>query len=292
MARISVKEIIVFFLAILSKTVLSLVDSIVHLREFITLPPSFPVLTIFLSKDQVNLYVAHAFSNQQLIVSYHSTLYHFLGGHYMKDLRENWSSNLGFVLAATGSAIGLGNLWKFPFITWKNDGGAFVLIYLVCIIAVGLPIMMAELLVGRKTQKSAVGAMRETMGPSWGWVGTWGVMAGFVILSYYAVVAGWSIFYLFQTLQWSVSGFPAQANMGGLFADLAANGTMQTALSGAFMFLTVGVVYFGVASGIEKSARLCLPALFVILLLLLFSSLTMEGSGAVSYTHLTLPTKA
>ena len=197
----------------------------------------------------------------------------------MKDLRENWSSNLGFVLAATGSAIGLGNLWKFPFITWKNDGGAFVLIYLVCIIAVGLPIMMAELLVGRKTQKSAVGAMRETMGPSWGWVGTWGVMAGFVILSYYAVVAGWSIFYLFQTLQWSVSGFPAQANMGGLFADLAANGTMQTALSGAFMFLTVGVVYFGVASGIEKTARLCLPALFVILLLLLFSSLTMEGSG-------------
>ena len=197
----------------------------------------------------------------------------------MKDLRENWSSNLGFVLAATGSAIGLGNLWKFPFITWKNDGGAFVLIYLVCIIAVGLPIMMAELLVGRKTQKSAVGAMRETMGPSWGWVGTWGVMAGFVILSFYAVVAGWSIFYLFQTLQWSVSGFPAQANMGGLFADLAANGTMQTALSGAFMFLTVGVVYFGVASGIEKTARLCLPALFVILLLLLFSSLTMEGSG-------------
>ena len=83
----------------------------------------------------------------------------------MKDLRENWSSNFGFVLAATGSAIGLGNLWKFPFITWKNDGGAFVLIYLICIIAVGLPIMMAELLVGRKTQKSAVGAMRGQWDP-------------------------------------------------------------------------------------------------------------------------------
>ena len=197
----------------------------------------------------------------------------------MKDLRENWSSNFGFVLAATGSAIGLGNLWKFPFITWKNDGGAFVLIYLICIVAVGLPIMMAELLVGRKTQKSAVGAMRETMGPKWGWVGTWGVMAGFVILSYYAVVAGWSIFYLFQTLQWSFSGFPSQANMGGLFSDLAANGTMQTTLSGTFMFLTVAVVFFGVHGGIEKTARLCLPALFVILLLLLFSALTMEGSA-------------
>jgi|TARA_B110000116_G_scaffold2740_1_gene2434 NSS family neurotransmitter:Na+ symporter len=197
----------------------------------------------------------------------------------MKDLRENWSSNFGFVLAATGSAIGLGNLWKFPFITWKNDGGAFVLIYLVCIIAVGLPIMMAELLVGRKTQKSAVGAMREAVGPAWGWVGTWGVMAGFVILSYYAVVAGWSLFYLFQTLNWSFFGFPAQANMGGLFEGLAANGLLQTILSGAFMLLTVAVVFFGVHGGIEKTARLCLPALFGILLLLLFSSLTMEGSG-------------
>ncbi|MDE0805958.1 MAG: sodium-dependent transporter [Longimicrobiales bacterium] len=197
----------------------------------------------------------------------------------MKDARENWSSNLGFILAATGSAIGLGNLWKFPFITWKNDGGAFVLIYLICILAVGLPIMMAELLVGRKTQKSAVGAMREAMGPAWGWVGTWGVMAGFVILSYYAVVAGWSLFYLFQTLNWSLSGFPTNADMGGIFSGLAANGLLQTILSGAFMFFTVTVVFFGVHGGIEKTARLCLPALFVILLLLLFSALTMEGSG-------------
>ncbi|HIF37863.1 MAG TPA: sodium-dependent transporter [Gemmatimonadetes bacterium] len=197
----------------------------------------------------------------------------------MKDRRENWSSNFGFILAATGSAIGLGNLWKFPFITWKNDGGAFVLIYLICIIAVGLPIMMAELLVGRKTQKSAVGALREAIGPAWGWVGTWGVMAGFVILSYYAVVAGWSLFYLFQTLNWSFFGFPTQANMGGLFAGLAANGLLQTTLSGTFMLLTVAVVFFGVHGGIERTARLCLPALFVIMLLLLFSALSMEGSG-------------
>ena len=85
--------------------------------------------------------------------------------------REHWSSNVGFILAATGSAIGLGNLWKFPFITWENNGGAFVLLYLVCIAAVGLPIMMAELLIGRKTQKSAVGALKDAIGPMWGWVG-------------------------------------------------------------------------------------------------------------------------
>ena len=83
----------------------------------------------------------------------------------MQEQRGHWSSNVGFVLAATGSAIGLGNLWKFPFITWNNNGGAFVLVYLICIVVVGLPIMMAELLIGRKTQKSAVGALKAAAGP-------------------------------------------------------------------------------------------------------------------------------
>ena len=86
----------------------------------------------------------------------------------MSEPRGHWRSNTGFILAATGSAIGLGNLWKFPFITWENNGGAFVLVYLVCIAAVGLPIMMAELLIGRATQKSVVGALKEAMGPAWG----------------------------------------------------------------------------------------------------------------------------
>ena len=86
----------------------------------------------------------------------------------MSQPREHWSSNMGFILAATGSAIGLGNLWKFPFITWENNGGAFVLVYLVCIAAVGLPIMMAELLIGRKGQKSVVGAVRHGGGSAFG----------------------------------------------------------------------------------------------------------------------------
>ena len=91
---------------------------------------------------------------------------------------------MGFVLAATGSAIGLGNLWNFPFTTWANGGGAFVVVYLMCIAAVGLPIMMAELLIGRSTQKSAVGALKEAVGPAWGLVGLWGVLCGFTLLSY------------------------------------------------------------------------------------------------------------
>ena len=89
----------------------------------------------------------------------------------MSRARDHWTSRLGFVLAATGSAIGLGNLWKFPYITWDNNGGAFVLVYLLCIVLIGLPIMMTEILIGRKTQKSPVGAMKAAVGPAWGWVG-------------------------------------------------------------------------------------------------------------------------
>ena len=197
----------------------------------------------------------------------------------MKDRRDHWSSRFGFILAASGSAIGLGNLWKFPFITWDNQGGAFVLVYLMCIAAVGLPIMMAEVLIGRRTQKSPVGALKEAVGPAWGLVGAWGVLAGFTILSYYTVVAGWSLFYFVKTVGWSVAGFPAGADTGAIFTDLAANGGLQILLSGLFMGVTVFIVYFGIHRGIERVARVFLPILFAILVLLLFSALSMEGSG-------------
>lgn len=193
--------------------------------------------------------------------------------------RGQWTSSLGFILAATGSAIGLGNLWKFPFITWENRGGAFVLVYLLCIVAVGLPIMMAEILIGRKTQKSAVGAMKEAFGKRWGIVGGWGVLAGFVILSYYSVIAGWSLFYFTKALGWSLSGFPQGAQLGDDFTSFAAQGGLQIGLSGLFMAATMGVVLSGVKGGIERTARILLPVLFVILILLLVSALSMSGSG-------------
>ena len=186
---------------------------------------------------------------------------------------------MGLVLAATGSAIGLGNLWKFPFITWDNNGGAFVLVYLLCIAAVGLPIMMAELLIGRSTQKSAVGALKEAVGPAWGLVGGWGVLCGFILLSYYTVIAGWALFYFAKTVGWSMSGYPAGLATGDLFGEQAGNGGLQLMLSLGFSLTTVWVVYFGVQKGIERIARLLLPVLFGILLLLLVSALGMSGSG-------------
>ena len=202
----------------------------------------------------------------------------------MQQPRDHWSSTVGFVLAAAGSAIGLGNLWKFPFITWDNEGGAFVLVYLLCILGVGLPIMMAEVLIGRHTQKSPVGALKEAVGPAWGLVGAWGVLAGFTILSYYQVVAGWSLYYFARTVGWSLTGFPDTLVAGDVFNGVVADGGTQLVLSGTFMALTVGVVYFGVHRGIERVARTFLPILFGILILLLVSALTMEGAGeAVTY---------
>lgn len=197
----------------------------------------------------------------------------------MTEQRGNWTSSAGFVLAATGSAIGLGNLWKFPFITWENNGGAFVLMYLVCILAVGLPIMMAELLIGRSSQKSAVGALKEAVGPAWGLLGLWGVLCGFILLSYYTVIAGWSLFYFVQTIGWTTGGFPAGLQTGDLFGEQVSNPGLQLVMSLGFSTATVAIVYFGVQKGIERIARLFLPILFGILLLMLFSALRMEGSG-------------
>lgn len=193
--------------------------------------------------------------------------------------RDHWSSRLGFVLAAAGSAIGLGNLWKFPFIAWQNKGGAFVLTYLLCIAAVGLPIMMSEILIGRRTQKSPVGAMREAAGPAWGLVGGLGVFTGFVILGYYTVVAGWSLRYFVQCLGWSVWGFDQSADLGASFGAFAAAGSLQVLLSGLFMAATMWVVASGVGHGIERVSRVLMPGLFGILLLLLGSALTMDGAG-------------
>jgi NSS family neurotransmitter:Na+ symporter len=194
-------------------------------------------------------------------------------------LREQWGSRLGFILAASGSAIGLGNLWKFPFITWDNKGGAFVLVYLICVAAVGLPIMMAEILIGRKTQRSAVGAMKAAVGPAWGFVGGWGVLAGFVILGYYTVVAGWTISYFVKCVGWSFNGFPATMDMGGTFVSFIGGGPTQLGLSALFMAATMGVIFFGIGKGIERITRILMPALFAILLLLLVSALSMKGSG-------------
>ncbi len=115
--------------------------------------------------------------------------------------RENWGSRAGFILAAAGSAIGLGNIWKFPYIAGENGGAAFIFVYLICIAIVGLPVVIAEILMGRTTQRNPVGAFRKLSGSKfWITIGGLGVLAGFIILSFYTVIAGWSMGYMIATV--------------------------------------------------------------------------------------------
>ena len=193
---------------------------------------------------------------------------------------------LGFVLAAAGSAIGLGNIWKFPYITYANEGGTFVLLYLVAIVAFGAPIMFAEILIGRNTTKSPVSAfsaLSSNLQKSKAWVltGWLGIAAGFVILSYYSVVAGWTIYYFGKCLSWSFNGFgPEQAaNLGQDFGAFLGNGPLQILFHALFMGATMGVVILGVKGGIERSTKILMPVLFAILVLLCGTSIFTPGFG-------------
>lgn len=196
----------------------------------------------------------------------------------MAEQRARWGSRLGFVLAAAGSAIGLGNIWKFPYITGENGGGAFVLVYLACIAFVGLPILMAEALLGRLTGQSPVGAMRKVSGAKSGWisVGWLNVAGAFVILSYYSVVAGWCLQYVVWSLDGSIGHGTTEA-VTSLFGTL--HGSAARNLVGHFvvMAMTLGVVLGGVKSGLERAATVLMPVLFVIFLLLFGYATSLDG---------------
>jgi NSS family neurotransmitter:Na+ symporter len=193
--------------------------------------------------------------------------------------RGQWGSRIGFILAAAGSAIGLGNLWKFPYITGENGGGAFVLIYLLCIALVGLPVMLAEILLGRMTQTSPVGAFRKLSRPRSPWLGVgWmGVLAGFVILSYYSVVAGWSLHYLWLSLNGSFTGDPEQIT--AIFSELYANPWLNMLWHTIFMAMTIGIVIGGVQAGVERAARVLMPVLFLMLAAMVIYGMTLPGFG-------------
>jgi NSS family neurotransmitter:Na+ symporter len=195
--------------------------------------------------------------------------------------RAHWASRFGFVLAAAGSAIGLGNIWKFPYITGKNGGGAFVLVYLLCIVLVGLPIMMAEFLIGRHGQRDAVGSFEslEGKGSPWRLVGWGGVAASFILLSFYAVVAGWSFDYIFKSASGGLGGkTPEQIN--DLFGALVADPGRVIFWQFLFMAATVGIVLGGVRGGIERWSKILMPALFLLLLLLFIRGMSSPGAQA------------
>ncbi|MDJ0766386.1 MAG: sodium-dependent transporter [Myxococcota bacterium] len=188
--------------------------------------------------------------------------------------RGHWGSRFGFVLAAAGSAVGLGNLWKFPYITWENNGGAFVLVYLAAVALLGLPLMMGEILIGRRAQQSPVPAFEMLGSKRWTPVGWLGVAAGAVILSYYLVIAGWSLWSFAQCIGWSLHGYTAKE---GAFTQFLSSGSIQLVLTAAFSIATALIVSRGISRGIEKATMVLMPVLLAILIYVLITALTMDG---------------
>jgi NSS family neurotransmitter:Na+ symporter len=191
---------------------------------------------------------------------------------HRESIHGQWSSRWAFVLAATGSAVGLGNIWKFPYITGANGGGAFVLVYLICILLIGIPIMIAEILIGRHGRQSPINSMRtiaieQGRNSAWQFLGWGGVIAGFLILSYYSVIAGWALAYVFRTAIGVFSGATADG-VNSIFASMIHSPESLIAWHSLFMVMTMVVVSRGVRAGLEKAVRYLIPALFILLLLL------------------------
>ena len=193
--------------------------------------------------------------------------------------RGFWGSRLGFILAASGSAIGLGNVWKFPYIVGENGGGAFVLIYLLCIFIIGTPIMLAEFTLGRKTNLNPVGAFKSlTPQTTFTGIGYMGVLAGFLILSFYGVVGGWTFAYVVKSITGSVLSFTTPKEAGTFFGNFIGNTGETLFYHALFMGVCIAIVLRGIHGGIEKACDILMPTLVLFLFLLMIRSLTLEGA--------------
>ncbi len=183
--------------------------------------------------------------------------------------RGQWGSRFGFVLAAAGSAVGLGNIWRFPYVTGQSGGAAFVAIYLVCVFLICLPYLFAELALGRHSNKNPVGAIRAIRGKTpWTLVGALCILTGVFILSYYSVIAGWTVGFVVKQI--------AAPNME--FGTFIASPLLIVPLLALFILLTISIVIGGVEQGIERWSKVLMPALLVIMLIVIIRSLTLPGA--------------
>jgi len=203
-----------------------------------------------------------------------------------------WSSRLAFVLAATGSAVGLGNVWRFPYTAGEYGGGAFVLIYLLCVAGIGIPIMMAEIMLGRRGRQSPINTMRtlaarEGVAPAWQLLGWMGILSGLLILSFYSVIAGWTLAYVFRAGAGMFTGIDADA-ANAIFSDLVADPERLLAWHTIFMVMSVVVVARGVASGLEQAVRFLMPALFLLLVVMVLYA-AQAGDFAAGFAYMFKP---
>lgn len=195
-----------------------------------------------------------------------------------KDDRANFGSKLGIILASAGSAVGLGNIWRFPYETGNHGGAAFILIYLACVFILGLPIMISEFLIGRRSRANTAGAYKVLApGTPWKWVGLMGVLAGFLILSYYSVVAGWTLDYAIEA---GANGFANKTpdDFAAAFQAFSSHPYQPIIWLTLFMLATHFIIIKGVKNGIEKASKIMMPSLFIIILVLVGCSISLPGS--------------
>lgn len=200
--------------------------------------------------------------------------------------RAEWGSRLGFILAAAGSAIGLGAIWKFPYVAAQNGGGAFLLIFLVIVFTLCISLMIAEMSVGASTRKSPVGAYRKLGGKWWSVVGYIGVLCGFLILSFYSVVGGWTIAYMVKSVDGSILT-SEPAILSRIFDSFIADPVMPLWYHAIFMALTAGVILAGVQKGIERVSKYLMIMLFLLIMVLIARGLTLQGAldGVIMFLH-------
>ncbi|MHC1732375.1 MAG: sodium-dependent transporter [Bacteroidales bacterium] len=193
--------------------------------------------------------------------------------------RDSFGSKMGVIAAAAGSAVGLGNIWRFPYILGENGGGAFLIIYLVIMFAIGIPVMMSELVIGRRSQRNAVGAFKVLApGKPWYLVGMMGIISAFMILAFYTAVSGWTLEYLYQTI---IGGFSGKSSeeLTAMFDSFRSESLRPALWFSVFMLATSGIVLGGVRKGIEKSTKIMMPLLFLLLIVMCIKSLTLPGAG-------------
>ena len=193
--------------------------------------------------------------------------------------RERFGSRAAVIMAMAGSAIGLGNIWRFPFIVGQNGGAAFILIYILCCFLLSLPILFSESVIGRRTSRNTVGAMEALApGTSWKWLGLLTVISPIIILSYYSVVGGWSVEYLYKSLTIQFHPDNAEA-VTGMFGIFTASGFKVIACLLLFLGITAGIVFAGVKKGIERFSKITIPVLFVLIVVIAVYSMTLPGAG-------------
>ena len=196
----------------------------------------------------------------------------------MSEERVNFGSKIGVILATAGSAVGLGNIWRFPYMTGENGGAAFIIIYILCVIVLGIPCMIGEFIIGRHGASNTARAYtRLAKGTRWKWIGYLEVLTGFLITGYYAVVSGWCLNYIYAALMGELKGDPAFITA---YFEAFSNDPIRPVVWTIIIFgITHFVIVHGVRNGIEKASKLMMPTLFVLLLVIVVAACLLPGAS-------------